>query len=1155
MKKFFKILMITTGIVAAFLLPVIIAVAIGAPALNGFLLSLSVLSLILFIMLLRAFWLRWREKRFINGILEQDKDAASSADKQLSGELSKRWKEAMRDLKKSHLKNMGNPLYVLPWYMIIGESGSGKTTALKNSRLTSKFASPKVSGISGTKNCDWWFFEQAIVIDTAGRYAIHQDDVSDRDEWRLFLSQLAKYRKKEPLNGLIVSISADKLLRLTPDELEEEGQKIRVRIEELMQSLGAKFPVYVLVTKSDLVYGMQAFCDMLPPKAHDQAFGFLNKEASTNALQIVEETFKSLAESIGNYRLRLSNVPGNVSVEPEVLLFPEEFAMLKKGLKQFIEAAFNKSIYQESPFLRGLYFTSGRQSGKPSSHFIKNFGFKQVDKKGGNSNKSYFLYDFFAKILPADRGVFSLTGRAIEWQRKIKTMKLSAFAVSVLTLCGFLSWSFGINIVTIKKFQNDFSTPPVLSGELLKDVNTFENFKASIIKIEKQNTESWLPNFGLDHCKKIEKELKKAYCNYFINDFLLSYDKKMTESMVEYSEKTPLEIVGRTIPHYIKRINLLEASLITEGPGQLVKTPMPDFKVLVIPTGHNVIPKSLELLGDHYFYYLLWADNNTKTKEIKRLKSRLEFITAKKDISLNWLVAWCNENGADSVTLKDFWFGKKTTKETAVINPAYTVKGSEKINAMLVALEKALDNPLMIEKKKIVFRQWYIDTYMYQWLSFGRAFKSGPDSLGSDADKMDVVKRMAVGKGPYISLISRMAVELEPCIDSQKELPVWVKQIFELDEIKKYAARISKTDNKSVVGSIAKKGLKLFGKAGKLASGVKSKKSGSDSTESLMVTGDYYNRYIKGLAGISQVSISPLSSFTLAKTVFGEDPATAVSPVFSAQTSFDGLLLNMQTNSNGKKFFANLLKGPFDYLWGYVCKNTGSHIQQVWDETVLSEVEGVFDAKVMSDMLFGESGYVKKFTSGDIAPFISRSRKKGYYAKTSVGEKIPFSKEFFTYLTRGAFSVRSEKTSYKVKIKGLPTDTNPGAKLIPHVTKLELSCAEGGQLLENYNYPVNRTFEWSPTDCGDVILTISIGHLVLEKKYTGFRPFAKFLKAFSKGRHTFYRKEFPEKIAALKRMGIKYIKVKYNISGGRPVIRLLNMAAGNAPEVIVNCSD
>src|SRR6185369_11501747 len=198
---------------------------------------------------------------------EQDNDRLNSlaeVERNQHKQLNNSWKEAVETLRRSHLKKHGNPLYVLPWYLIMGESGSGKSTAISSARLTSPFAEVNhASGVSGTRNCDWWFFDQSIILDTAGRYAMPVDSGRDNEEWQKFLSLLVKYRKKEPINGLIMTVAADKLLSGSPESLEKDGLQLRRRLDELMRVLGIKFPVYLLVTKCDLIQGMTQFSERL----------------------------------------------------------------------------------------------------------------------------------------------------------------------------------------------------------------------------------------------------------------------------------------------------------------------------------------------------------------------------------------------------------------------------------------------------------------------------------------------------------------------------------------------------------------------------------------------------------------------------------------------------------------------------------------------------------------------------------------------------------------------------------------------------------------------------------------------------------------------------------------------------------------------------
>ena len=92
------------------------------------------------------------------------------------GELRGKFKQAMAELRKS--KNGRRHLNVLPWYVIIGPPGSGKTTAIVNSGLqfplADKLGKAAIGGVGGRRNCDWWFTNEAVLIDTAGRYTTQE---------------------------------------------------------------------------------------------------------------------------------------------------------------------------------------------------------------------------------------------------------------------------------------------------------------------------------------------------------------------------------------------------------------------------------------------------------------------------------------------------------------------------------------------------------------------------------------------------------------------------------------------------------------------------------------------------------------------------------------------------------------------------------------------------------------------------------------------------------------------------------------------------------------------------------------------------------------------------------------------------------------------
>ena len=95
------------------------------------------------------------------------------------------------DLLKNSLRGRGY-LYQQPWYAIIGPPGAGKTTALLNAGLrfplADKLGQGAIAGVGGTRLCDWWFTEDAVLIDTAGRYTTQDSDAkADKQSWLAFL--------------------------------------------------------------------------------------------------------------------------------------------------------------------------------------------------------------------------------------------------------------------------------------------------------------------------------------------------------------------------------------------------------------------------------------------------------------------------------------------------------------------------------------------------------------------------------------------------------------------------------------------------------------------------------------------------------------------------------------------------------------------------------------------------------------------------------------------------------------------------------------------------------------------------------------------------------------------------------------------------------
>src|SRR3954447_972149 len=203
--------------------------------------------------------------------------AASDKPEDDSGVLKDKMKDALATLKTAS-GGKGDFLYDLPWYLLIGPPGSGKTTALVNSGLKfplSSGATPAaIAGVGGTRYCDWWFTEDTVLIDTAGRYTTQDSDAkTDKQSWLAFLDLLKKNRPRQPINGVMVAISLEDLMTLPPAEIAAHATAIRSRLLEVHDRLKVDFPVYALFTKGDLIAGFMEYFVSLSDSGRRQVWG------------------------------------------------------------------------------------------------------------------------------------------------------------------------------------------------------------------------------------------------------------------------------------------------------------------------------------------------------------------------------------------------------------------------------------------------------------------------------------------------------------------------------------------------------------------------------------------------------------------------------------------------------------------------------------------------------------------------------------------------------------------------------------------------------------------------------------------------------------------------------------------------------------------
>ncbi|HBO72528.1 MAG TPA: type VI secretion system membrane subunit TssM [Acinetobacter sp.] len=401
---------------------------------------------------------------------EGNSENAQQKDKAELQLINQQVKESIQLIRKSKLgdKKGNAALYELPWYMVIGNPAAGKSSAIYNSGLKFPFEETHQkmvsAGLSGTRNCDWFFSTEGILLDTAGRYSVYSEDHS---EWLGFLNILKKNRSKSPVNGLIVIVSIAELVSQSPESSLKLAKNLRARIQDLTEKLEVVVPVYLVFSKMDLIAGFTEFFDCYESQEYNQAWGATlpyEQSSSHNAVELFDKHYSILYDGLKSVSTTHLSRRHSQNISPSVMTFPLEFKTLKPALKSFIGTLFEENPYQFQPVFRGFYFTSALQEGAIESPMTENiaqeFQLQQIsnqDQDGINSsltpNHGYFLQGLFSNVILRDKDLVKQhINPAKKRQRYIAFI---AALVGVSLVLGVWVWSYRNNQQLIADVQAD----------------------------------------------------------------------------------------------------------------------------------------------------------------------------------------------------------------------------------------------------------------------------------------------------------------------------------------------------------------------------------------------------------------------------------------------------------------------------------------------------------------------------------------------------------------------------------------------------------------------------------------------------------------------------------------------------------------------------
>jgi type VI secretion system protein ImpL len=470
---------------------------------------------------------------------------------------------------RSHLGRRGY-LYALPWYLVLGEEGAGKTSFVNRSgqnfaltRATRAGASASEASQAGVlHSIDWWVSPDAVLIDPAGELIsqyVNETRENPQDKsgqegrtrqrlWLHLLGWLDRRRSRRPLNGVVLAMDVAALLTGTPSERANRAARLRARLMELTQHLGTRLPVYVVLTKLDLLEGFDACFAHLPRAVRDEVLGFTftpNDAVSSEAwLEALGVQFDALVATVNESALDRFAELSDVAERRKLFAFIRQLAGMRPILLDALQQTLESDCVQPPGLVRGVYFSSVFQQGVVTDAFAttagQSFGIEEPLSYAHASGRAtaYFAPHFFEKIVYPEAGLAGDNVRLIASKRRWFAWNAIAATTFGLIVLGLWQYHYGINrdkaLSVLAKSQAftghaiDTEIDPT-GRNLLQPLNQIRD----AVSVFGDYRETWplLSNLGLYQGRAIGPRVDAAYLGLLSQRFLPALASGVVETM------------------------------------------------------------------------------------------------------------------------------------------------------------------------------------------------------------------------------------------------------------------------------------------------------------------------------------------------------------------------------------------------------------------------------------------------------------------------------------------------------------------------------------------------------------------------------------------------------------------------------------------------
>ena len=449
-------------------------------------------------------------------------------------ELTRTTEETVRWLRSTRLGSgkSSDVIYRLPWFLVAGPPGSGKTSLLLSAGLdyhalpSQRRADQNL--IRPTQSLEFRVSDSAVLLDTSGRY---QQEGEDADEWCALVETIKKYRKVRPVDGMVIPVSAARVLGSSESEIEQQAKILRGRLDELMSRAQSRFPVYLVFTNMDVIQGFGDFFHQFGSADRAQVWGAtIPLEQTPNAHALFDVEFDYLYDALMQQRLLRLSEPADPAEQLQIFDFPLLFAQARRKLGLFSSALFRPNPFSENPMLRGFYFTSAASNGG-SRGFEPAGAIETVagDGQRGEAKTAedgYFGTHLLGDVLVRDKDLAASFGTGRRHTHRVRNglVAVAAILLALFTVGMFVSFAFnkvmiaeardrGQNVLEIA--QRDNGKDPGKKGSAesrteLEAVDSLRQLLAELDDYDRHSPPLYL-RFGLYSGNDINERLREVY--------------------------------------------------------------------------------------------------------------------------------------------------------------------------------------------------------------------------------------------------------------------------------------------------------------------------------------------------------------------------------------------------------------------------------------------------------------------------------------------------------------------------------------------------------------------------------------------------------------------------------------------------------------------